>query len=213
MSAGIRGCPTCQRGVDPRRCQVGRSTLPTVIVARGRRHKLAVEWERHRLRARLAQLGLSQEYFPYVQGRSPYPGLAGFEEEDAAVFFGRSAQIAEAMARLRLYREDGGCHLFAILGASGSGKSSFLRAGLWPRLRRDRASFFCLPILPPREWRGAGGGLDIGHAVHVGIDSDSALSGTFGRVAIQASTTTETDEQERAAPGGPAHRVMMSVRA
>jgi hypothetical protein len=119
--------------------------------------RVVADWslaaERELLKARLVQLGLLEEYFTYVSGRSPYPGLAGFEEEDAAVFFGRSAQIDEAIDRLTFYRQDGGCHVLSILGASGAGKSSFLRAGIWPRLRRDRASFFCLPILRPRERR------------------------------------------------------------
>ena len=103
--------------------------------------------------------------------------MAGFEEEDAAVFFGRSAQIDEAIDRLTFYRQDGGCHVLSILGASGAGKSSFLRAGIWPRLRRDRASFFCLPILRPREWNGPSGGLDIEHALRLGTKSASAFYG------------------------------------
>src|SRR5262249_11382281 len=95
------------------------------------------ETGKKQIRARVAELDLLEEFFQYVPGRSPYPGLAGFDEEDAAVFFGRSAQIAEAIDRLRSFHEAGGCHVLVILGASGSGKSSFLRAGLWARLRRD----------------------------------------------------------------------------
>jgi hypothetical protein len=37
--------------------------------------------------------------------------------------------------------------LFIILGASGSGKSSFLRAGLLPRIRRDDVRFVPLPVI------------------------------------------------------------------
>jgi len=54
----------------------------------------------------------------------PYPGLASFDKEDAAYFFGRELEV-EAMWR-KLRRP----HLLALVGPSGAGKSSFLRAGL-----------------------------------------------------------------------------------
>jgi formylglycine-generating enzyme required for sulfatase activity/type II secretory pathway predicted ATPase ExeA len=101
--------------------------------------------------ARLARLGLVEEYFYYVPGRSPYPGLIGFDEDDAAVFFGRSAPIAEALHRLRGLRDSNPPRLLVILGASGAGKSSFLRAGLFPRLKRDNSNFLLLPVIRPKQ--------------------------------------------------------------
>ena len=130
---------------------------------------------KERILARLRRLGLVEEYFPYIPGRSPYPGLIGFEEEDAAVFFGRSAQIIETIDRLRLYRNRGGCHVMTILGASGSGKSSFLRAGLWARLKRDRSSFFCLPILRPYDWRWCESGLDVSYPLRLAVANEPSL--------------------------------------
>ncbi len=56
--------------------------------------------------------------------RPPYKGLAPFEADDAELFFGRDQVVAELTARLRSSR------FLAIVGASGSGKSSVLRAGL-----------------------------------------------------------------------------------
>jgi len=47
--------------------------------------------------------------------------------------------------------DDRGEHLFVILGASGSGKSSFMRAGLWPRLKRDDRHFLPLPVIRPER--------------------------------------------------------------
>ena len=41
--------------------------------------------------------------------------------------------------------------MLVILGASGSGKSSFLRAGLWPRLKRDDRAWLPLPIIRPER--------------------------------------------------------------
>src|SRR5215468_5067875 len=68
-----------------------------------------------------------------VRGQAPYRGLASFQPEDAAWFFGR-----EELA-LHLVRLAGGIGApglpLAVVGPSGSGKSSLLRAGLVPRLR------------------------------------------------------------------------------
>src|SRR5262249_6760346 len=69
----------------------------------------------------------------------------------AAVFFGREAAIVRGLDALRGIRERGVEGLFIVLGASGSGKSSFLRAGLWPRLLRDNRSFLPLPIIRPER--------------------------------------------------------------
>ena len=54
----------------------------------------------------------------------PYKGLAPFGEDDAALFRGREELVAELVARLMTTR------LLAVVGASGSGKSSLVRAGL-----------------------------------------------------------------------------------
>ena len=91
--------------------------------------------------------------------RSPYPGLRALEEVDAGVFFGREAAIVRAIDQVRLLRkraveqqfERNVELLFVILGASGAGKSSFLRAGLLPRLKRDSAHFIVLPHIRPER--------------------------------------------------------------
>jgi eukaryotic-like serine/threonine-protein kinase len=59
---------------------------------------------------------------------SPFRGLAAFEAAHAPVFFGREAAIARATAKLRQ------APFLLVIGASGSGKSSLLRAGLVPRV-------------------------------------------------------------------------------
>jgi tetratricopeptide (TPR) repeat protein len=64
---------------------------------------------------------------------SPFPGLAPFEAEHAAVFFGRDRAIDEARRRFTAAAEQATPFLL-IVGASGSGKSSLARAGLIPRL-------------------------------------------------------------------------------
>src|SRR5215203_64554 len=82
--------------------------------------------------------------------RRPYRGLKPVDVPDAGVFFGRDADLVRARDHLADLRDRGGRCLVVILGASGSGKSSFLRAGLLPRLARDDRRFLLLPILRPR---------------------------------------------------------------
>jgi len=57
---------------------------------------------------------------------NPYPGLSAFTESDADFFFGREAEVAQMWRKLTSRR------LLAVIGPSGVGKSSFLRAGVIP---------------------------------------------------------------------------------
>ncbi len=63
---------------------------------------------------------------------SPFKGLQYFDTADADLFFGREELTAELAGRLR--REN----FLAVIGASGSGKSSLVRAGLIPTLAAER---------------------------------------------------------------------------
>jgi energy-coupling factor transporter ATP-binding protein EcfA2 len=64
-------------------------------------------------------------------GVNPYPGLRPFEPWEAYLFFGREKQTSELMRLLRQNR------FVAVVGSSGSGKSSLVRAGLIPALQGD----------------------------------------------------------------------------
>jgi WD40 repeat protein/basic membrane lipoprotein Med (substrate-binding protein (PBP1-ABC) superfamily)/DNA-binding SARP family transcriptional activator len=68
---------------------------------------------------------------PPAPGSPPYKGLEFFDVEDADLFFGREKLTAHLAERLRE-----GERLLFVVGASGSGKSSLVRAGLIPALRR-----------------------------------------------------------------------------
>jgi len=88
-----------------------------------------------------------------LTGSDPtYRGLEAFEPADAAVFFGRDPDIVRGLDMLRGLATKQPPRLVVILGASGAGKSSFLRAGLWPRLERDDTHW--TPLLPIRAMRG-----------------------------------------------------------
>ncbi|HKJ56026.1 MAG TPA: BTAD domain-containing putative transcriptional regulator [Nitriliruptoraceae bacterium] len=64
---------------------------------------------------------------------NPYKGLRAFDEADAADFFGREGLVTELVERLGRPGIDG--RLVLVVGASGSGKSSVVRAGLLPAVR------------------------------------------------------------------------------
>ena len=66
----------------------------------------------------------------------PYRGLLPFRESDAGVFYGRERLAAELAVKLARRAADGG--LVVVTGASGSGKSSLLRAGLLPIVARGQ---------------------------------------------------------------------------
>ena len=104
-----------------------------------------------RLKEGLKRAGLDPTSFPFESGRRPYPGFAYLEEQDAAVFFGRNAQIVRGLDEIRRLARTGVTRMLVILGASGSGKSSFLRAGLWPRLKRDDLAWLPLPVIRPER--------------------------------------------------------------
>jgi len=91
---------------------------------------------------------------PFLPGRrvqelqideSPYAGLSSFQENDAGKFFGRNREIAAMMTRIRDQP------LMAVVGSSGVGKSSFVRAGLVPALKRSGETWETLVIRPGRK--------------------------------------------------------------
>ena len=108
-----------------------------------------------RLREGLMRAGLDARYFPWPPDddpdRPPYRGLKALEGEDAGIFYGREAPTIEVLDRLRGLASAAAPRLLAIIGASGAGKSSFLRAGIAPRLKRDDRNFLMLPILRPER--------------------------------------------------------------
>ena len=75
----------------------------------------------------------------YVVLANPYKGLCAFDESDADDFFGREVLVDRLLARLA---EDHPLARFlAVVGPSGSGKSSVVRAGVIPALRQRRAAW------------------------------------------------------------------------
>ncbi|WP_086666134.1 hypothetical protein [Lentzea kentuckyensis] len=74
----------------------------------------------------------AEEIPPPAPGECPYPGLSAFTASQTRWFFGREELTARLVRRLAVVRA-GGTPLF-VVGVSGAGKSSLLRAGLVPAL-------------------------------------------------------------------------------
>ena len=103
----------------------------------------------HRLEKGLLDAGLDpKDLFDWDTTRPVYPGLLAFQEQDAAIFFGRDKEIREGQALLNRIQQFGGSRLTLMLGASGSGKSSLMRAGLLPRLKRGQQWVVVDPVRP-----------------------------------------------------------------
>ena len=79
-----------------------------------------------------------------AEGETPYPGLTAFQEHDADRFFGRDRDVTRMVTRVRELP------LTAIVGPSGVGKSSFVRAGVGPALKRSGETWEVLTLRPGR---------------------------------------------------------------
>jgi WD40 repeat protein len=98
----------------------------------------------------LQQAGLRPaDSFGWNPTRSPFPGLEPFDRQDAAVFFGREREIGRLTELLTSTLLRGPGRFVAIVGPSGSGKSSLLRAGLLPRLERVTERWVVVPAMRP----------------------------------------------------------------
>jgi WD40 repeat protein len=171
LCARLESVPDTNITSEWQRCDLFADTGPTteVDIADGGEPVVLDSVGLQRLLNGLRSLGIGAEHFPWPPAddhdRAPYRGWAPLEEADAAVFFGRDAQILRGMDVLRGTLTSGVESLFVVLGPSGAGKSSFLRAGLLPRLRRDDRRFLPLPIVRP-ERAVLTGELGLAHAIH-----------------------------------------------
>src|ERR1700720_639267 len=92
------------------------------------------------------------------EAQSPWPGPRPYEEIEWPIFFGRAKEVDQVLQRFSINR------LTLLSGASGTGKTSLLRAGIVPRLRlrryRDQVESVW-PVLVVREWSlGVGSNFD-----------------------------------------------------
>ncbi len=140
----------------------GKAIFPVIVAPDGDQYigddlqKLDLTHDRagglDRLARRLTEVALlSQSGFDFPAGRAPYPGFLAFDEDDAAIYFGRDDDVRRLIQRLDSRRIEGGKRFVLVLGESGTGKSSLLRAGLVPRLKRAKRDWIVLPVFRPGE--------------------------------------------------------------
>ena len=83
-----------------------------------------------------------EHVFFAFKGGNPYPGLGVYDINEAAVYFGREEEVHKA---LRFFTKPEDKHRFLLIhGASGSGKSSFMRAGILSRIVEFHKEWFLL---------------------------------------------------------------------
>ena len=104
----------------------------------------AAEWER---RWRAAEAELNPQRLPDPDadvevGRAPYVGLVAYKQEDAEWFCGRERVVAAVVEWVACQR------FVAVVGMSGAGKSSVLRAGLVPEVTADGGRWSALVMTP-----------------------------------------------------------------
>ena len=135
---------TCPPTVD---AVIGRATAKDAERPVPRRHEVAAE-----LRAALEGDAASSPRRPGTI-RNPYKGLRAFLEADAVDFFGREAVTTRLIRSLA--EDDPAARFLAVVGPSGSGKSSVVRAGLVPALRRGAIPgserWYVIELLPGRH--------------------------------------------------------------
>jgi hypothetical protein len=107
------------------------------------------------IKRRIERLGArSPDLSAPLWAKPPFRGLASYEFEQAPIFFGRNESIGKAMLQL-LDRQEQQQAFLLVLGASGSGKSSLVKAGVAPRLFEPRrfpgACFLRRVIFQPGE--------------------------------------------------------------
>jgi hypothetical protein len=107
-----------------------------------------LEEVKHRLHRALKEQLDWRALQPWDRSLPPYPGLPAFEAAQAPVFFGRDAAVDTVRERLASMAHRSPAFLL-LLGASGTGKSSLVRAGVLPRLKADGGRWQLLAPFTP----------------------------------------------------------------
>ncbi len=88
--------------------------------------------------------------FGWDRRRPPFPGFLYFDQEDAGIYFGREGEIRQVIEKLTQMQRQGEPRLFVLVGSSGSGKSSLVRAGVLPRLHKDQSRWAVVEPFRPK---------------------------------------------------------------
>ena len=122
-----------------------------------------------------------------VQEPSPYPGLSAFTEADAEHFIGREAEVEALWEKVRRQK------LLAVIGPSGVGKTSFLRAGVIPSRLPGWGVVYATP--------GASPTLALARALIPDLAGDAVAIGDLLQGVQELSLTGESDRALAAVRG------------
>lgn len=122
----------------------GRTAMIDLIDARGTRYMTAINEIMTFLKEAIPITSPNVPTLPLspAEPRNPFKGLHAFTESDAADFFGRDTlilELAETIEEMLAAEQSAtpGSRLLTVIGPSGSGKSSTVRAGLLPEMRKS----------------------------------------------------------------------------
>ena len=92
---------------------------------------------------------------PYLHdwkaGQAPYPGLCAYDETKAGIFFGRDADVQKTVTRISAHLANDRQNMTMLVGPTGSGVSSLMRAGVLPELNRNAdGAIITVPVIRPR---------------------------------------------------------------
>ena len=125
--------------------------IPSILSKRQTIRLSDDKWK-ERLRDGLAEAKLApRDDFPWpIEGKDdcPYPGLESFEAHHAGVYFGRDTEIGKLREELTKMANGTAPRFLYVVGASGSGKSSLVKAGLLPRLdQKEQSAWLVFPAI------------------------------------------------------------------
>lgn len=133
-----------------------------------------------------------------VDAENPWPGLASFREVDRDLFYGREAETQEI---LRLVLRE---RLTVLFGLSGLGKTSLLRAGLFPLLREENV----LPVYIRLDFSSEGIRRTLSGQVRQAIPSEAADAGVEAPAFPESETLWETLHRQGAEFWSPRNRIV-----
>lgn len=151
-------------------------------------------------------IAASQELPTWTQDKSPFPGLVSFTEEYASQFYGREQKIVEVCNKVEEAEQGGKYPFLIVTGSSGVGKSSLLKAGVVPELRRralEKGYEFRSVVFRPSE---SGSG-----AMHSLAEAILSEGGLHELRQQPSHDTAEFADQLRRKPDVAAYRIAQAI--
>ncbi|MGE3511757.1 MAG: TIR domain-containing protein, partial [Vicinamibacterales bacterium] len=167
--------------------------------------QLAGDWKEglERLAPILGRSRIGPQSFPVDRDAPPYKGLSPYTLLDAGLFFGRESETQDLLERLR-QATGSSERLILLVGASGAGKSSLLRAGVWPQLGLHPHLWLPIePFIPEHDLR---------RAITPSLSFARAVARTFDRCRALPRNPADLADQLAKDPAGAAAALVTALR-